>query len=617
MDYGTTRRGAIPTPEQGAVDAQAAASAADAQAAAGALGAAGAVSAQDSGSDAGGTGVPAVAAPDSPATGVPAARPAAGHRRDGGRRDGGRRESGRREGGRRDNGRRDSGRGARAGGSAGPRVLAGWPLLLVLVVQAVLSQRLVRADTAFQDEALYLWAGHQEWAHWLHGAPIPPFPAYFSGAPVSYPPLGALADNLGGLAGARILSLVFMLGATALLWAATSRLFGRRAAFFAAALFAVLGPTLHLGAFATYDALSVFLVALAAWCAVRAGERPDATGWMVAGGVALALANATAYFSVLFDPVVILIALLVARPRPGGKAAVARCATLLTVTVTLLLAGALIGGSSYLTGVRQTTFGRVGGTDSLPTVAATAWSWTGLVAAIAICGAVISYARHRRAAQTWLLALLAAAALLVPLEQASLHTTASLNKHVDVGAWFAAIAAGYAADKFIAAAPARWMSLTCGACVVALALPLSLGIDQSRQFSTAWPNSASFIAILRPLADHGTGRLLVEDPSIAEYYLSAGSQWQRWSSTRNIVLPSGASTGGPSKTAGVVGAGDPAAFARFIARGYFSLVALNFADTTALDHRIRADLRTGQYRIIQVVPYGTGTYVIFAREQHT
>jgi 4-amino-4-deoxy-L-arabinose transferase-like glycosyltransferase len=165
------------------------------------------------------------------------------------------------------------------------------PLLAVLAVQAALSLRLVRADTAFQDEALYLWAGHREWAHWLHGMPVPPFPAYFSGAPVVYPPVGALADSVGGLAGARVLSLVFMLGATVLLWGTAGRLFGRRAAFFAAALFATAGPVLHLGAFATYDAMSVLLVALAAWCVVRAGGRQDATGWMAAAGAVLALAK--------------------------------------------------------------------------------------------------------------------------------------------------------------------------------------------------------------------------------------------------------------------------------------------------------------------------------------
>src|SRR5450755_2689400 len=239
------------------------------------------------------------------------------------------------------------------------RAPAWWPLAAVLAVQAALSLRLVRANTAFQDEALYLWAGHREWAHWLHGTPVPPFGTFFSGAPVIYPPLGSLADSVGGLAGARVLSLVFMLGATVLLWDSTGRLFGRRAAFFAAALFAVLGPTLHLGAFATYDAMSLFFIALASWFVVRAGDRQDATGWMVAAGAALAVGNAAAYSSALFDLVVLVLALLTAYPRPGGKLAAGRCATLLIVTATLLLAGVLIGGSSYATGIGRTTLARV------------------------------------------------------------------------------------------------------------------------------------------------------------------------------------------------------------------------------------------------------------------
>jgi hypothetical protein len=187
---------------------------------------------------------------------------------------------------------------------------------------------------------------------------------------------------------------------------------------------------------------------------------------------------------------------------------------------------------------------------------------------------------------------------------------------VVLGAWFAAIAAGYAADRLIAAAPAgRMQAYTCGACVVTLAFPLSLGASQSRVFSTSWPNSASFTAILRPLA-HGTGHLLVEDPSIAEYYLQSGSQWQRWSSTRNIALPSGASTAGPASAAGVTGPGNRGVFAEFITAGYFSFVALNFADTTALDHHIADELRASHhYRIVQVVPYGPkGTYVIWRYE---
>jgi hypothetical protein len=500
----------------------------------------------------------------------------------------------------------------RDGGDLRARLVTGWPLVLVLAVQALLSARLVGADTAFQDEALYLWAGHREWAHWLHGASVPPFPAFFSGAPVIYPPLGALADSAGGLAAARVLSLVFMLGATCLLWAVASRLFGRRAAIFSAALFAVAGPTLHLGAFATYDALSVLLIATAAWCAVRAGARRDATGWMVAAGTALALGNAAAYSSALLDPVVLLLAWLVARPAPGWKTAAGRPAILATVTATLLLAATLIGGNAYLTGISRTTISRVAAADSPLTVIGDAWSWTGVILGLAVAGAVISYVRHRAAAQTWLLAVLAAAAVVGPLEQASLHTLASLSKHVGIGAWFAAIAAGYAADQFISAAPAHRARLTTGACIVALAFPASLGATQSWQFATDWPDSTSFTAIFAPIASHTSGHLLVEDPSIAEYYLHAGDQWQRWSSTRNIVLPSGASTGHPSSTAGIVGAGNPAVFARYIARGYFSLIALNFADTMSLDHAIAADIRANpRYRIVQVIPYGDGTYVIY------
>ncbi len=466
-----------------------------------------------------------------------------------------------------------------------------------------------------------MWAGHLEWAHLLHGTPLPQFPSYFSGAPVIYPPLGALADSIGGLTAARILSLVFMLGATAVLWFTADRLYGRRAAFFGAALFAVLGPTLHLGAFATYDAMSVFLVALAAWFVVRAGDRQDATGWMLAAAGALVLANATSYPSALFDPVVILLALVVAWPKPGPRLAAARALSLLAIVALLLTLLLLIGGSRYLHGMQVTTLARVGGTDSPVSVLTQSWSWTGVIVVAAICGAVIGWVSQPRSPQAWLLTLLALASLIVPAEQASMSTLASLNKHVDLGAWFAAIAAGYAVDRVIATSAAGNMRLvTGGACVIALCFPVTLGVSQSRVFSTSWPDSSSFVTILRPLVADGTGRLLVEDPSIAEYYLSVGSQWERWSSTRNIILTSGKFTGGPSDNAGVVGDGNVGTFGEYIQDDYFSLVALNFADTTSLDQSIAADLkRNPGYHKIEVIPYSldgstAGEYVVWRYE---
>ncbi|MGH3159018.1 MAG: glycosyltransferase family 39 protein, partial [Streptosporangiaceae bacterium] len=500
--------------------------------------------------------------------------------------------------------------------------LPGWcPVAVVMAVQAALSLWLVRADTAFEDEAAYLWAGHLEWSHWLHGTPIPHFPAYFSGAPVIYPPLAAVADNLGGLTAARVLSLIFMLGVTLLLWATAGRLAGRRAAFFASALFAVAAPTLHLGSFATYDALALLLTSLAAWLVVQAAVRPatpmisDATGWMAAAGVCLALANATAYTSALLDPVVILLALVTSFPRPGGKVAAIRVATITMVTGVLLTAGVLAGGSFYATGVSSTTLARVAGTDSPLAVLQQSWSWTGLIVVAALCGVVMSFLTAETAARRWLLGLLIVAALIIPAEQARLHTLDSLAKHVDAGIWFAAIAAGYAVDKLITAAASHHQTVTASAVVVALAFPLTLGAGQARTMATAWPDSASLIAILGQQVNQGTGRLLVEDPSIAEYYLPAGQDWERWSSTRNITLPNGASTGGPSASAGVTGPGNAGTFAEYLTRGYFSLVALNFADTTALDHQLATDLKHDpRYHLIQVIPYGTGTYVLWRYE---
>jgi 4-amino-4-deoxy-L-arabinose transferase-like glycosyltransferase len=60
-----------------------------------------------------------------------------------------------------------------------------------------------------------------------------------------------------------MLSLAFMLAATMLLHGTARRLFDYRTATAATALFAVFGAASQLGALATYDAMAVFLTALA------------------------------------------------------------------------------------------------------------------------------------------------------------------------------------------------------------------------------------------------------------------------------------------------------------------------------------------------------------------
>ena len=170
----------------------------------------------------------------------------------------------------------------------------------------------------------YLWAGHLEWAHWLHAAPVPDLGAALSGAPVAYPLVGALADGAGGLTAARMLSLGLMLGVTVLLWATTARLYGRRAALLACALFATLAGTQFLGSVATADAPALLLLALAAWLGVRAADagRRARVALLAGCGLGLAAANVTEYATVLFVPVVVAVVALAAgraaEPRPRG-----------------------------------------------------------------------------------------------------------------------------------------------------------------------------------------------------------------------------------------------------------------------------------------------------------
>jgi 4-amino-4-deoxy-L-arabinose transferase-like glycosyltransferase len=474
---------------------------------------------------------------------------------------------------------------------------AGVPLAAILAVQAALSLRLVWSNTANEDEGLYLWAGHLEIAHWLHGTQIPLFPIYFSGAPVIYPVIGAMADSLGGLAAARILSLAFMLGATWLLWAVTSRLYGRTAAYTAAALWAVLGPTIRLGAFATFDAMALFLVALATWCASAGRGRRDATSWMIAAGCVLALANATKYASALFDPVVIAIAILTGYPRPGGKAAWRRGALVFSCT-TVVIAGLLEAARGwYLTGVSQTTLARPSSSTAALVILLSSWDWIGVILVAGLIAVTICVVRTEAIPARMLVILLVSAALLVPVEQAHIRTSTSLSKHVDFGAWFAAIAVGYAAERLVGWARPRlgWPALAAG--LAWLLVPVAAaGAAQARGFYS-WPNSSRLVVTLPGLVSP-QDRVLADNSPTLEYYLP-GVSWRQWSNVDGITQPSGRITPDDGNSL--------APYRRALAEHYFQFVILGFTDKPELDSRIAAYLRQdSSYQFLGSIPFGPG-----------
>jgi hypothetical protein len=496
-----------------------------------------------------------------------------------------------------------------------------WPLLAPLIVQAILSGRLIWSNTAFLDEATYIYAGHQEIHTALtHGTLTVPghygyYQSYFSGAPVSYPILGALADKLGGLAAARLLSLTFMLGATTLLYLTAARIYNPRAAAIGATLFAIVAPTQFLGALATYDAMAVFLMALAGFLAVRSAQSGDDSISLPLASAAMVLADATKYATILFNPIIIGLAVVVSLPDRGWRHAFRQGYRMLAYSATLAAALLAAGGPTYVHGLMASTLRHTPGTTSSGVILVDSWKWVGIIAfaaGAAIVFQAMSNSISEHGGKLLTTSLLASAILLAPLEQAHIHTTDSLQKHVDFGAWFAAMAAGYllsrlfpVAKKALGAVTA--ISLKALGAVTAISLAAVAALLTARVTMPqanalyGWPNSSQQVALLRPWAQHAN--ILGEDSYIWSYSLGPAIPFERWSNTWSLYYVD------PSSGRALTG---PSAYQDAIAHHYFGTIALVYGTTGQLDKQLVADMKNaGGYLRVVHVRYGAQWFDVF------
>ena len=406
------------------------------------------------------------------------------------------------------------------------------PLAAICAVQAALSLALVWSNTAYIDEADYLWVGHLAIRNWLHGAPWPAalVKRMLSGSPVIYPPIGALADNVAGLAGVRILSMLFMLGATILLYLATSKLFGRSTAVIAAALWALSEPALRL-TYATYDPLSVFLTTLSAWLVIQAAYRLQIRGRIVCAAlaaVALGLANATAYSGIVIDPFVIAFAFCVWWPVMTAGRALASTASFAAALV-VSFAGIMIGTGSWA-GTTSVFNRQSHDHETVTLVLNEIWGYSGFLIALALLGGLIAVKLEGRQRAT-LVILLGCAVFAAPAAQFHYGTAWSADKHVAYGFWFAAMAAAYGCAKVIGWPAGTRKRLIVAACAVAFSYPAVYGFSAAWQRYHLWPNAGAFVAALRPVISHTPGLIYVpgHEANVAQYYLPAqGRDWQRW-----------------------------------------------------------------------------------------
>lgn len=477
-----------------------------------------------------------------------------------------------------------------------PAAALPWPLFAVLTVQAALALRLVWLNTAYSDEALYLYSGSQELNHWLHGSLVEDYQTFFSGSPAVYPPLGALANAVAGLAGARLLSLGFVLGATSLLYVTTCRLFGRRAGLLGAALFVALGVTQFLSAFATYDPMGLFLVALASYLAI--GRKSDTLTTVACSTVLapsiLALANAAKYASALWDPIVI--GLSICGPVMASSSwryGIGRATRFTAVLTFLLAAGLAIGKRKYIQGILYTTIARssrqAGMGQPASLVFHDAWKWAGVVIVIAAIGAVLLFFSGPRSPFAAAGALLALATVAAPLNQARIGTSVSLQKHIVFGAWFGCILAGYALNRLL-----RYKALIGAAAVALLLLLANLYTGQATDLFHSWAQeNPAFIVGLKKLVRPGDQRYLIEGYSdIPAYYVGSSVNSIQWKEAVRYSYT--------DPQTGAFYLNGPA-FNDAIRRRVFTLIIVNFTEKN--DYDIASDVaRYRDYRIVGHLP---------------
>ena len=427
------------------------------------------------------------------------------------------------------------------------RIASHLPLLAILAAQFALTARLMPyVGSDHSDEAIYIYGGTQLIRELLRGGGSPYYETWYSGAPVLYPVIAAVAAKLGGLLLARWMSVGFMLAATALLFLTARRLFGYWTGVAAAGLFAGLGVTQNLGALATFDAMSLMLLAFAAYCAARSAV---SARWLLTIPLALLAANAAKYVTVLFDPIVIGLAALQLAPL-GWRRSAQRVLSLSAASLVLTGAVVFLAGSGYVQGIMFTTLSRQGGAQAdfgshfatAAQVASLTWQWTGAVVALGALALLVPLLRSTgRRTHVLVLLLLLAAGLLVTVGNARLHTAQSMDKHDDFSAWFACIPAAYALAHLTALAGGRAVKVLLFAVAAATAglsgWHYSQPSDLSGYFSAVPLASYHPYAFLDPYLRPDNQEYLLGSKYSAEMAEEAGIAWWQYSDDIYVKYP--------------------------------------------------------------------------------
>lgn len=457
---------------------------------------------------------------------------------------------------------------------------AAWPWLILMgAVSAALSLRPGSNTTAFQDEGLYLFVGHRMLEHITDGVTVTEYPgAYFSGAPGLFPVLGALADSVGGLEAARMVSIIFVWLAIAATYGVGNLLFGKLAGLLGAAVFTLCGSVIFLSHMATFDAMAMSFVAVALWLTIRSAQQ-NSLLWAPVIGAVLALAFLTKYATAVYAPGVAVIGMILAwNAIRWGAARQALLVLASGVAVAFFIL--IFWAQDLVPGIISTTASR---TPISPAPASLLLTnvgiWVGIVLILAVLGAATQYRR-------WPLVLtLLAFSVIGPAQQIRIGEETSLSKHVAFGMVFAAPLAGALLAWFIVRS--KWIGMPITGAV--LVMQFALGATQSQQFLTTWVDDTAMVEALREeIAVSPDKAILGEEPSAQRYALRGEIEPILWTDT--FALNYGNKVGMP-------------AYREAIDQSHFGTIYLNL--NTDNGKQINEYLTTSEtpYRLSNRVPF--------------
>ncbi len=481
-----------------------------------------------------------------------------------------------------------------------------WSLPLILAFQALLSWTLLQ-NTAFQDEALYVYAGRQIWQHWLGGPPLlDNYSYYFSGYPYLYPIIGGALDMLGGLELARSFSTICMLIVTACGYYVTKKLFNQKSAVFAAILFVCQGPVLFLSRLATYDPFCLCLLAVGTALAVNASlaQRP----WRALGiGPFLVLAFGAKYAALLFIPSVLATLALCTLLRWGWISMLVRGTLGVLSLVVVGTSAAIIVihfDPSMLHAIDATTTNRIViEVYSRLGLAEHVVEMVGVSYAVGLAGLVFARQKHLLIALLFL-----GSALLIPAYHIYKAELISLDKHLGFSMFFVVPVAGYGLASLSGFRPAfspgrYWLS------GVAICLILFLiGTREAQDMYSIWPPTTDLAYVFNTQVRPASGRYLAEQFEVSRYNLRGDTSTWQWTGLDFFEY---------TDKQGHYYFGNEA-YVKAINDGYFDLIQLNYGYNLPTALLIaQAIEHSKKYDLIDKIPYrdfyGSGYFWIWRK----